>query len=233
MVFEFHKDILRFNFTLLLCIVPLYSVLIFKLIYLFYVKTNYPVPKLSKINVTSWINVLHNKLNNNNHIATVIDTFFETYIIDGKEGFLFYLKRFELGSIARILLVVVIKRLLRIIYFITRPILVLLKAKYFYYLLLPFVYIITFVFNFVFSFVYNVIKYFISFLTFIIYTSQVILWTVLSIAVLFFILGSVIGTYYILFLYGKFAKIIYGYVHNPYLITKSSFAEFRVIVSGV
>lgn len=182
------KSVVEFNVMLLFCTVPLYVVLVFKLIYLFYVKTNFPMPSISKINVTSWLDSLHKKLNNDKHIASVIDQVFEKYVIDEKEGFSYYLKRFEIGSIARILFIVVFKTILKLVYLITRPILLLFKAKYFYYLLLPFVYIISFVFNFVFSLIYSLLKYVLAFTTFFVYISQVLMWITISILMLFLIL---------------------------------------------
>lgn len=204
------KDIIVFNFSFFLCLIPIYSVLLLKIIYVFYINTNFPVPSLSKINLTSWINIFHSKLNNDKHIASVLDSLFENYIIDGKEGIGFYLKRFELGSIGRILFVILFKNILRVFYFITRPILILFKAKYFYYLSLPFVYLITFSFNFILSIAFNIIKYLVAFISFSIYISQVFAWIIVSILMLGVIL--LINTI-------AFETVLIDYTNLSYLVS--------------
>lgn len=185
---EYANKILMTNFNILMCLLIVYSVILLKYIYIFYVKTNFPIYKFSKINLTYWLTSFHSKLNNNYHIAYVIDKLLYKYVISGHQGIKYYLKKFELGSIARILFVFLISKILKIIYFITKPILKLVKAKYFYYLTLPIIYIVTFIFNFIISTLYNTLKYFIAFSTFFIYISQVIMWIFISLFALFLIL---------------------------------------------
>ena len=185
---EYGNKILMINFGILMCLFVVYFVLTLKYIYFFYVKTNFPIYKFSKINLTYWLTASHNKLNNNYHIAYVIDKALHKYVISGHQGIKYYLKKFELGSIARIIFIFLISKILKIIYLITKPVLIFIKAKYFYYLTLPFIYIFTFIFNFIISTLYNALKYFIAFSTFFIYMSQVIAWIIISLCALFLIL---------------------------------------------
>lgn len=212
------KDIILYNFAFFLCLIPIYFVLIFKLIYLYYVKTNFPMPTLSKINLTSWINILHSKLNNDKHIALVIDSLIENHVVEGNEGIGFYLKKFELGSVSRILFIIILKNILRVFYFITRPILVLFKAKYIYYLSLPFVYIFTYTFNLIVTIFYNILKYLLAFTTFNIYISQVFMWMLISLGM--FILILLINTV-------AFEMVLKDYTSFSYLV--SNLVTFIII----
>lgn len=168
------------------------STLFIKNVVTLYNYMNFPLSSFKYVNFMGWFFKLHSLLRSDKHLADL--THSSLMMLQGDNvGFEHYWKKFEIGSIARIAVFEVIKFIVKTIYIITKPILILFKAKYLYYLLLPFVYFIGITINIVITFFFNIFRLIFLLLINYIYYANFLIWVSLSIlmTVILFMINSI------------------------------------------
>jgi len=255
---KYKEDIVGVNTILFLIDTILYTIILIKYSYNFYVSMNFPVFKHFFIDAMQWLREMHKSFKSDAHIAMALDNFFDKNIQDNKAGFAYYIKKFEIANIARILILMILRFITKALYYITRPVLVLLKAKYFYYLFFPIIWVVSFGVNLLLTLIYLSAKLLLSVITSVWYYANVVFWFVLQLSVPLLILtGNYIGFHYFLnnmpetdyftyvmynlFTFITFNTLIvmlqynvlkeYEYYYNPYLVGKNFLFNYNQLPS--
>lgn len=149
---------------------------------------NFPPPYSRTFTFLERITYVHKKLNNDKHIVLLIDKYFSKHLYNNYTTFKTYITNSDYSSAMRVLWLEMIKTFLRLFYKSTKPFLKLLKSKYLYYILMPFVKFIIHAGYIFWGIIYNFFVFFRTILLTFLYHSSILFWMSAAIFAAFFVL---------------------------------------------